>query len=282
MGAVRTDDGRLCVVKEDEIETLSKEPVLDCSHREVESCHFTYITQFSPAQEKQCQENFAKICQITFGKSAVRDTVLKCYTPLVKVCNGQGPNECRTEYETSCTTRYVEQTPGKFIGDTKCEKVALEVCGEGCITEEAPGECHEKTTANLVDVPEESCDLQPQETCGLVTRLVPSLRPTRECAMVPQETCTLKFKNARVVKRPLKTEWCLDEVVPRVGGGVGDNREDDNPNLPTQTGGGGFDEPPGSSYGSPPPSESYSADFIKVAQLRSQLENLRRIRKELS
>ena len=30
-----------------------------------------------------------------------------------------------------------------------------------------------------------------------------------------------------------------------VGGGVGDNREDDNPNLPTQTGGGGFDEPPG-------------------------------------
>ena len=26
--------------------------------------------------------------------------------------------------------------------------------------------CHEKTTANLVDVPEESCDLQPQETCG--------------------------------------------------------------------------------------------------------------------
>ena len=32
----------------------------------------------------------------------------------------------------------------------------------------------------------------------------------------PQETCTLKFKNARVVKQPLKTEWCLDEnqVIP--------------------------------------------------------------------
>ena len=27
--------------------------------------------------------------------------------------------------------------------------------------------CHEKTTASLVDVPEESCDLQPQKTCGL-------------------------------------------------------------------------------------------------------------------
>ena len=33
----------------------------------------------------QCQETFAKICQITFGKSAVTDTVLKCYSPLVKV-----------------------------------------------------------------------------------------------------------------------------------------------------------------------------------------------------
>ena len=77
--------------KEDEIETLSKEPVLDCTHKEVgdgnhhfgekkninnfikkeqfqsnptwvvigeslfqvESCHFTYITQFTPAQEEQ-------------------------------------------------------------------------------------------------------------------------------------------------------------------------------------------------------------------------------------
>ena len=26
-----------------------------------------------------------------------------------------------------------------------------------------------------------------------------------------QETCTLKFKNARMVKQPLRTEWCLDE-----------------------------------------------------------------------
>ena len=73
--------------------------------------------------------------------------------------------------------RYVEQTPGKFVGDTKCEKVRmlhslrekifkllqeftfrskigrnqlahgitlfkvpLEVCGQGCVTEEAPEE----------------------------------------------------------------------------------------------------------------------------------------------
>ena len=33
--ATRTEDGRLCVIKEDEIETLSKDPVLDCTHKEV-------------------------------------------------------------------------------------------------------------------------------------------------------------------------------------------------------------------------------------------------------
>ena len=76
-----------------------------------------------------------------------------------------------------------------------------------------------------------------------------------------------------MVKQPLKTEWCLDEnqVIPSqyfnndddveenwrgidllilqgVGGGGGDEREDDNPgrpNLPTPTGAGSLDEPPG-------------------------------------
>ena len=28
---------------------------------------------------------------------------------------------------------------------------------------------------------------------------------------MPQETCTLKFKNPRMVKQPLRTEWCLGE-----------------------------------------------------------------------
>ena len=28
---------------------------------------------------------------------------------------------------------------------------------------------------------------------------------------MPQETCTLKYKNPRMVKQPLRTEWCLGE-----------------------------------------------------------------------
>ena len=87
------------------MESLSKEPVLECTHRNIEKCHYTYITQFIPSQEEECEENFEKSCQITFRQEAVRNTVRKCYRPQVKVCNGQGEEQCRTVYETDCTTQ---------------------------------------------------------------------------------------------------------------------------------------------------------------------------------
>jgi len=210
--ATRTDDGRLCVIKEESVETLTKDPILECTHRDVEKCHYTYITYFKPAQEEACEENFEKKCQIVFKQEAIPETVRKCYKPLEKVCNGQGPEECRTVYESSCTTKYVEQSPGKFVGDTNCEKLPVEICGQGCITEEGPEECHDKQIDTLVDVPEETCDLNPQKTCRLVTKLVPSLKPTQECTTVPQETCNLKFSQPKREQKPLRTEWCLEET----------------------------------------------------------------------
>merc|ERR1712098_124323 len=130
--ATRTADGRLCVIKQDKVETLSKDPILECKHKDVEKCHYTYITTFKPAQEETCEENFEKSCQITFKQEAVKETVRKCYRPLEKVCNGQGPQECMTVYESSCSTKYVEKQPGKFVGDTGCEKLPIEICGAGC------------------------------------------------------------------------------------------------------------------------------------------------------
>merc|ERR1712088_867720 len=67
-------------------------------------------------QEEVSEENFEKSCQITFKQQAFNETVRKCYRPTEKVCNGQGPEECRTVYESSCTTKYVEKQPGKFVG----------------------------------------------------------------------------------------------------------------------------------------------------------------------
>jgi len=211
------ETGLCCIEKTESVSSLKKEPILECTHKNTEQCHYTYVTQFKPSVEEICEETFEKQCQITFKKQAFNETVEHCYKPIEKVCNGQGPEECRTVYESSCTTKYVEKQPGKFVGDTACEKLPVEICGAGCTYEEGPEECHDKVTASLVDVPEEVCDLNPQKTCRFVTKLVPKLSPKHECTIVPQETCNLKFSQPRQVPKPLQTRWCLDPT-PSVPG----------------------------------------------------------------
>merc|ERR1711953_339802 len=71
------DDGMCCVMREEEITTLKKDPILECTHKSVEKCHYTYVTEFSPVQEEVCEENFEKKCQITFKRMAVTETVKK-------------------------------------------------------------------------------------------------------------------------------------------------------------------------------------------------------------
>merc|ERR1712106_382666 len=204
------DTGLCCVDKLSEVTTLEKEPILECIHKNTEQCHYTYVTQFTPSQEEVCEENFEKQCSITFKQQAYNETVNKCYKPIEKVCNGQGPEECQTVYESSCTTKYVEKQPGKFVGDTGCEKLPVEICGAGYTFEEGPEECHDKVLASIVDVPEEVCDQNPQKTCRYVAKLVPSLSPEHQCTIVPKETCILKFTTPQQVKQPLQTRWCLD------------------------------------------------------------------------
>ena len=63
---VRKEDGRLCVMKEIEVDTLVKDPVLECTHKNVEKCHYTYITQFKPSKEEVCLYNVNIFRNISF------------------------------------------------------------------------------------------------------------------------------------------------------------------------------------------------------------------------
>merc|ERR1719213_1603641 len=211
------ETGLCCVDKEETVTSLEKEPILECTHKNTEQCHYTYVTQFKPSQEEVCEENFEKTCSITFKQQAYNETVKKCYKPIEKVCNGQGAEVCQTVYESSCSTKYVEKQPGKFVGDTACEKLPVEICGAGCTLEEGDEECHDKVLASIVDVPEEVCDLNPQKTCRFITKLVPSLAPEHQCTIVPKETCILKFTTPEQVAQPLQTKWCLDPTEPAPG-----------------------------------------------------------------
>ena len=51
----------------------------------MEQCHYTYVTKFKAAQEEICDENYEKVCQISYSSKAVNDTIKKCYTPVQKV-----------------------------------------------------------------------------------------------------------------------------------------------------------------------------------------------------
>ena len=94
----------------EEREVLRPEPELTCVHRNVSTCHYTYVTQFRPQQEEKCSETYTKTCSITFSRQPVVEVVSKCYRPLVTVCDDEddeGDNEeiCRTVQESVCTTR---------------------------------------------------------------------------------------------------------------------------------------------------------------------------------
>jgi len=204
------DTGLCCVDKEETVTSLEKEPILECSQKNTEQCHYTYVTQFKPSQEEVCEENFEKQCSITFKQQAYNETVNKCYRPVEKVCNGQGEEVCQTVYESSCTTKYVEKQPGKFVGDTACEKLPVEICGAGCVFEEGEEECQEDVVATVVDLPEEICDLIPHKVCKYETKLIPKLSPVQECTIVPKQTCQIRFQVPKQVEKPLKTIWCLD------------------------------------------------------------------------
>ena len=56
------DTGLCCVDKEETVTSLEKEPILECTHKNVEQCHYTYVTQFTPSQEEVSAENSGPIC----------------------------------------------------------------------------------------------------------------------------------------------------------------------------------------------------------------------------
>ena len=60
---------------------------------------------FSRQQVEECEDNYLKSCFIEYEKIAVNETVEICRTPLVKDCDVQGPEICRTEYESECWTK---------------------------------------------------------------------------------------------------------------------------------------------------------------------------------
>merc|ERR1712002_230674 len=242
--------GERCIDKVVMVEETEYDDVVTCKHSYSEKCHTTYTTDFEPQQEEECEENFVKNCFIEYKKVASDEKTQFCNTPLV--CEGEGPIECKTVYESQCETRYHEHeveddvvscetiqeekcedvTQGytteqkctkwpkqvcksekkivkKYTPETECKKVPRELCGpSGCELKPGPEECFDKKETVVQEVPEETCNLEPQKQCKHVTKLVPLLKPTEECVDIPKEVCSRSRTNPRKVQKPVVKKWC--------------------------------------------------------------------------
>ena len=55
--------GMKCVIEETTVPTIEREKMLECVHKNMEKCHYTYITQFTPVEVRSLKS------AETFGRS---------------------------------------------------------------------------------------------------------------------------------------------------------------------------------------------------------------------
>merc|ERR1712168_586561 len=153
--------GERCIDKVVMVEETEYDDVIECKHSYSEKCHTTYTTDFGPQQEEECEENFIKNCFIEYKKVASDEAVQSCYTPLV--CDGGGPVECKTVYESQCETRYHEHDVEDDV--VSCETIQEEKC--------------EDVTQGYTT--EKKCTKWPKQVCKSEKKQVKKYSPETEC-----------------------------------------------------------------------------------------------------
>merc|ERR1712072_1371742 len=142
----------------------------------------------------------------------VEDDVVTCQTVQDEQCEDvtQGystEQKCTKWPREVCTNE--KRLVLKYSPETDCRKVPRELCGpSGCVLQPGPKECFDKEETVISEVPEETCNLEPQKTCKHVTKLVPLLKPSEECVDIPKEVCSRQRTNPRKVQRPVVKKWC--------------------------------------------------------------------------
>ena len=161
--------GERCIDKVVMVEETEFDDVITCQHSYSERCHTTYTTDFEPQQEEECEENFVKKCFIEYKKVATNEKVTFCHTPLV--CEGEGPIECKTIYESQCETRFHEHDVEDDV--VECRTIQEEKC--------------EDVTQGYTT--EQKCTKWPKQVCETSRQRVKKYSPETECKKVPRELC---------------------------------------------------------------------------------------------
>merc|ERR1712033_117477 len=164
-------DGKRCIDKVEMVEETEYDDVVQCDHSYDRRCHTTYVTQYESQQEEEGEENFRKNCFIEYEQIAFNETANICRTPLVKDCDIQGPEICRTEYESECWTKQEVHDGEDDVVDCKTE------------VEE---KCEDETSGYTTNT---KCSKWPKEVCTVSKKPVKKYTPITGCTKEPRELC---------------------------------------------------------------------------------------------
>merc|ERR1712033_41674 len=180
------------------------------SEEKIEFCHTPLICD-GPG-EIQCRTVYESQCQTRYHEHDVEDDVVECETVQEEKCEDvtQGyttEKKCTKWPKQVC--KKDRKNVKKYSPETECKKVPRELCGpSGCDLKPGPEECFDKKETVVSEVPEETCNLEPQKQCKHVTKLVPLLKPAEECVDIPKEVCSRSRTNPRKVQKPVVKKWC--------------------------------------------------------------------------
>merc|ERR1711971_349977 len=170
-----TDDGLTCVKKMMMTEYTEYEETVTCVHKEEKRCHESYVTDFEPTRQRECDQKFEKRCSIYYEDVAVPDVVEVCKTDIAYNCDKKGPEECKTIYDTVCETTRTIHTVEDDVAN--CQ-----------VVQEIDTACVE---ANKVRDPV-TCDTWPRQVCTTSKVAVNRTTPDTKCRQESRELCAQK------------------------------------------------------------------------------------------
>jgi len=220
-------NGRKCIDKVELVEETEYDTVITCEHSYDKRCHTSYTTGYDAVQEEECEENFKKTCFIEMMVIAFNETTEVCRRPMVKDCDTQGEEVCRTEYQAECWTK---QIPHQVEDDVpECKTVHQEMCRDEVVgytstqvCEDWPHEeCSIQKKAVTKYTPMTGCEKVPTELCAPqgcgfkqgpeechpVTKTVVAEKPEETCSLEPQRVCKHVTK---LVPKLTPKEECVD------------------------------------------------------------------------
>jgi len=146
-------------------------------------------------------------CHDDEGSSGLHDQDIETEEDIRAQLLGLEEKKCTEWPVKKCTLEKVFVT--RTNPETSCSKISRNMCAaSNCVLEKSEEKCQDESHNSVLNIPTESCDLEPQEDCNMETVLVPRLVQKPRCLRVPKEVCVNTKGNPRKVLKPVVKEWC--------------------------------------------------------------------------